>query len=55
MTNKLGNIIAYIIAIMLVAIVLGLIGLEIYVWVRFANVPVNELPAWVLFFMWGVR
>ena len=39
--------------ILVIAIVLALIGTEIYVWVKYANTPINELPAWVIFFMFG--
>ena len=39
----------------IVVILLGLafFGLEIYVWVTYSNTPTSELPAWVLFLMFG--
>ena len=33
--------------------IIGLVVLEIYVWITYANTPVSELPGWVLFFMFG--
>ena len=40
------------IVILLLAI-LALVGVEIYVWATYSNTPVSELPAWILFFMFG--
>ena len=45
---------AFVLAILVIGI-LGLIGTEIYVWIKYANTPINELPAWVIFFMFGHR
>lgn len=35
----------------LVSLVFGAIGVEIYVLVTYANVPITEIPAWALIFM----
>jgi len=51
--NKLSNILVLIVAIIGVVLLLGLIAVEIYVWITYANTPVNELPSWVVFFMLG--
>ena len=39
--------------VMMVLLALAMIGIEIYIWVTYANTPVEELPSWVLFFMFG--
>ena len=39
--------------VLLLLAILALVGIEIYVWVTYSNTPVSELPAWVLFFMFG--
>lgn len=41
------------IIIIFAALICGLIGIEIYVWVTYANVPITEIPSWALFFMFG--
>lgn len=51
----LVKIIWVFITVILVATILGLIGTEIYVWIKYANTPISELPAWVIFFMFGHR
>lgn len=51
MKDIILKIIGIFFAVLLVAVILGLIALEIYIWVTYANVPVEELPSWVLFFM----
>ena len=55
MKDTLSKIVAIFFIVVIVAIVLGLIAVEIYVWVTYSNTPVEELPAWVLFFMFGGR
>ena len=39
--------------IMVILLGLAFIGVEIYVWVTYANTPASELPAWVLFLIFG--
>lgn len=41
------------IAGLFIAALLGLGVLEIYIWVKYGNMPISEIPAWVLFFMFG--
>ena len=38
---------------LLILIILGLIGVEIYVWVNYGGKPITEIPAWALWFMFS--
>lgn len=29
----------------------GIVGIEIYVWTTYGNLPVTEIPSWALWFM----
>lgn len=40
------NIIFIIIAIIIIVALLGFVGFIIYVHVKFANVPIGEVPSW---------
>ena len=42
-----------VVGIMVILLGLAFVGVEIYVWVTYANTPASELPAWVLFLMFG--
>ena len=42
-----------VVGIMVILLGLAFIGVEIYVWVTYANTPASELPAWVLFLIFG--
>ena len=53
--NKLSNILVLILAIIGVLLILGLVAVEIYVWITYANTPINELPSWVVFLMFGSK
>lgn len=53
--NKLSNILVLIVVIIGVLLLLGLVAVEIYIWITYANTPINELPSWVIFFMFGGR
>lgn len=44
---------ALVLVIMQLLLIVGVIAFEIYVWVRFGSLPVTEIPAWALFFMFG--
>lgn len=55
MTNKAENIILGIFIAIIILIFLSVIGIEIYIWITYANTPINELPSWVVFFMIGGR
>ena len=39
--------------ILCVLIAVGFIAFEIYVWVRYGSLPITEIPAWALFFMFN--
>lgn len=41
--------------IFFVLAVVGCIAVEAYVWLTYADMTASELPAWVLFFMFGQR
>lgn len=47
----LGGLISIIMIIIPIIIAAGLIGVEIYIWSTYGDLPVNEIPAWALFFM----
>lgn len=47
------KIIQLLIIIILFAIIACFIGFEIYVYLKYGDVPVAELPSWVFFFMFG--
>lgn len=34
---------------------LAFVGLEIYVWIKYGNMPYDQIPAWVWWFMIGKR
>lgn len=42
-----------VIGIVVILLALAFVGVEIYVWVTYANTPASELPAWILFLMFG--
>lgn len=41
------------IIVLFVVVTVGLIVVEIYVWVTYGNKPIDEVPIWVLWFMFG--
>lgn len=41
--------------VLFVVVVGGLISIEIYVWVTYANTPISEVPLWALIFMFRRR
>lgn len=47
------KIMQWLIIVILVAIIACFVGIEIYVYQKYANVPLAELPSWVFFFMFG--
>lgn len=46
-------ILHWVLIVILVAIFACFVGIEIYIYQKYANVPVAELPSWVFFFMFG--
>lgn len=50
---KIQAIIPVVIGIVVILLGLALAGVEIYVWITYANTPASELPAWILFLMFG--
>ena len=43
----------WVVIIIVFVILAALIGIEIYAWVVYGGKPVTEIPAWVLWLMWG--
>lgn len=37
--------------VLIIALLVGLIFLSIWVWVKYGNTPVSELPSWVAWLM----
>lgn len=50
-SNFMSTLFLISIIVLLVAVVGGLIGMEIYVWVTYGGCDVSEIPAWALWFM----
>lgn len=50
---KIQEKIPEVIGIVIILLCLAFVGVEIYVWVTYANTPASELPAWILFLMFG--
>lgn len=48
---KLETFIWAVILTLLVAVVVGFIGLEIFVWIVYGGKPVEEIPFWALWLM----
>lgn len=48
--KKITSILTIIISIAIVACVIGFYS---YVYIKYGDVPVSELPSWVFFFMHG--
>ena len=48
---KIQEKIPEVIGIVIILLCLTFVGVEIYVWVTYANTPASELPAWILFLM----
>ena len=55
MTNKIENVIMVLVAVIILLLLLAFVGIEIYVWVKYGNTPIGDVPSWVLFFMFGGR
>lgn len=53
--RKLSTIGYYIGIALLAVLILGSISLEIYLWVTYSKVPITDIPAWALFFMFGKK
>ena len=39
--------------IVVVLIALACIGISIYGWINYGDKPIDEIPAWLLYFMFG--
>ena len=50
--SKVGSAVIVIELIILGLIVVGGIGLSIYCWIRYGNLPPDEVPSWVHWLMW---
>jgi len=53
--NRIQNIVAIIIGIIFILVILGFIAFEIYLWVHYGNMPKEQIPAWVWWWMIGRR
>ena len=53
--ETMRNIILISILVIITLAVLGLIGFEIYLWVHYGNMPKDQIPAWVWWWMLGGR
>lgn len=52
--DKISSVISVVIGIVILLLaIVALAGVEIYVWVTYSDTPASELPAWVLFWMFG--
>nr|DAI57299.1 MAG TPA: accessory secretory protein [Caudoviricetes sp.] len=52
--DKISAVISVVIGIVILLLaIVALAGVEIYVWVTYSDTPASELPAWVLFWMFG--
>nr|DAL05317.1 MAG TPA: hypothetical protein [Caudoviricetes sp.] len=51
--DKISSVISVVIGIVILLLAIALAGVEIYVWVTYSDTPASELPAWVLFWMFG--
>ena len=51
--SKLEDIIMILVAVVIISLLFAFIGVEIYVWVKYGNTPIGDVPSWVLFFMFG--
>ena len=49
MNNK---IISFMLGFIILVILILLIVFEVYLWVTYGNKPVEEIPFWVLWFLW---
>lgn len=51
--DKISAVLSVIGIVLVLLATFALAGIEIYVWVTYSNTPASELPAWVLFWMFG--
>ncbi len=51
--DRLKNIFIYIMFTIVVLLVTSLVIIEIKVWVNYGGKPINEIPAWALWFMFN--
>jgi len=43
----------WLLIIVFILLTLAFIGLEIYAWVVYGGKPIDEIPMWILWLMWG--
>lgn len=48
-----GKRIEFILGFIVLVIVSLFIIFEVYLWVTYGNKPIEEIPLWVLWFLWG--
>lgn len=53
--KKRNNLAIYVLGIICLLLFIAFISVELYVWITYTDVPVSELPIWVIIFMFGRR
>lgn len=51
--EKLTTFLYLISYLVIFAIVIAFIIFEVYLWMTYGNKPIEEIPLWVLWFLWG--
>lgn len=53
MKKFLDNILSYLVISFMVLLLVSFGALELYVWIKYGNTSVGDIPAWALWFMFG--
>ena len=53
MKDKILIFLIYLLVILFVAFIIFTIGFEIYLWITYGNLPPDEVPSWVHWWMMG--
>ena len=53
MNKFLQIVIVFLSYILPILLVIGFITFEIVLWVQYGSKPIDEIPFWVLWFLWG--
>ena len=53
--ENIKNILIWLLFIISIIIIISLIIFDIYLWINYGNKPIDEIPLWVLYFLWGHR
>ena len=52
MKAKISECLLNIVCVILILILVAIIGLVIYCWIRYGSLPPDEVPSWVHWLMW---